>query len=94
MCNVTIIVFTESCDVGSLCPVQGFEVGAPVLSLLWWVWCGDETGLAVHFVSQLSVFVTTILTEQVSDDNPNDKALVGLCIDTESESGMHYYRIS
>ena len=29
MCNVTIIIFIESCDVGSFRMVQGFEVGAP-----------------------------------------------------------------
>ena len=46
MCNVTIIVFIESCDVpyvGSFRPVQGFELGAPGPFLLWWVGSGDET---------------------------------------------------
>ena len=33
-------IFIESCDVGSFRPVQGFELGALDLSLLWGVWSG------------------------------------------------------
>ena len=47
MCSVTIIIFIESCDVGSFSPVQGFELSAPDPFPPWWVWSGDETILRV-----------------------------------------------